>query len=66
MPDDADNAQLLIDEALARALAAKKPVTIQAKGACHWCDEPVTALKLYCSTDCRADWERDQRLRQRI
>ncbi len=33
-------------------------------GYCHWCDSPVKASQLFCDTECREDWESEQRMKR--
>lgn len=61
MADDLDRAveyqQRMIDAALThRAPAPELPRT----GACHYCEEPVSEIQLFCDSDCAQDWEREQ------
>lgn len=64
MADDADRAQRIHDEDLARRLAHRKDVPdIRPKGRCHFCDEPVEHPKLFCDQYCAEDLERERRQR---
>lgn len=58
--DESDRATVeeerFVEESLRRAL---KPVpTLQAKGACYNCDEPLTDGTRFCDHHCRDDYER--------
>lgn len=43
------------------ALRYRKPAGPQATGACLFCGEPAPHGRRWCNTDCRDDWERQQR-----
>jgi hypothetical protein len=45
--------------------AARARVAIQPTGACLYCEEPAEGARLFCSTDCSADWERERQLKAR-
>lgn len=62
MADIADDAYEIQEQELAFALSNRKPVGIQAKGACHYCDHALTGTALFCDADCSADWHQEQRL----
>ncbi len=49
----------LQNETLVRAARDKKS-TIEATGACLFCDEPVESPKRWCDVECRNEWERRQ------
>lgn len=67
MADDADRAQRIADEDLARRLAHRKAVPeIRPKGRCHFCDEPVAHPKLYCDHFCAEDHDRERRQRGQL
>lgn len=64
MADDADRAQRIADEDLARRLVHRKVVPdIRPKGRCHFCHEPVESPKLFCDHFCSEDFERERRQR---
>jgi len=64
MSDEADvgndNAELF----LAAALANRKRMYLQACGHCYYCDETVQRGALFCSSECRDDHQKEQRIRQ--
>lgn len=61
--DDTDRAQAHAEAALARALEAQRQAAAKAPkrvaGACLNCDDPCAGL--YCSQECREDYERRTR-----
>lgn len=59
--DEADITSQRQEQELAFLLRARRPVQIQPKGACYFCDEPVSDKRLFCDSDCRDDWERRQK-----
>lgn len=63
MSDAADRAGPRIEHAVAdgindarRALASQ---SLAAIGVCHWCESPVASGRVFCSPDCRDDWQHD-------
>lgn len=55
-----ENAELFLQSALSnRRAASLAPV-----GHCYYCDETVQRGVLFCSADCRDDWQREDRLRR--
>ena len=67
MADDADRSderiQHAIDDGIREARrAARELIPI---GECHWCSETVAGYRLFCSTDCQTDYERDSAARIR-
>lgn len=66
MSDDIDRAQTEIDFFLANAMKSR-PAHLKAKGACLFCETEFETIdgdqpKLFCDSDCRDDFERQQRL----
>ena len=55
--DDTDRATQREEEARADALAYRKP-TLLACGWCHNCTESIGSGELFCSIDCRDDYQR--------
>lgn len=59
--DDADRAddriQRMIDEGIARVRARKH---LQSIGACHYCAEPLTNGRLFCSKECSDNYAHEQ------
>ncbi len=62
--DELDRAQEREEEMRADALAQRRPV-LAACGACHYCDEPLPAGRLFCDADCRDEWQRLDDARRR-
>lgn len=57
--DDVDHANLksdaMIEAAITQSRRALTQRTLQPVGACHWCNETVSGLKLFCDADCADD-----------
>ena len=68
----ADEADLAFDSEhrhLTMALAAQRSrgAALRPVGQCHHCGEPsAVAERLFCDTDCAADWEYEAALRRRL
>jgi hypothetical protein len=59
MADEADKAQLHVDNAISAAVQYRKPVpNIHPIGLCHWCEEDLEGLKLFCDGDCATRYNR--------
>lgn len=68
MADEADLAFDSEQRHLSMALAAsKRPGALKPMGLCHHCgnDEGIDS-RLFCDTDCAADWEYESQLRMRL
>lgn len=48
--------------ALSEAMKRRRPEPLKT-GFCVWCEEPASMNSAFCSSDCRADYEHDQRIR---
>jgi hypothetical protein len=67
MADAADRADSETDAAFAEALwQARRAPALRPKGACHFCDEPVEAPKLFCSLECAEDFEAEEEALKRM
>ena len=69
MADEADLAFESEQRHLAQALAAQRRsgVRLQPVGSCHYCaSSEVVAGRLFCDTDCAADWEYEDSLRRKL
>ena len=65
--DKADIAQQLIDDLTDRAkdkALRDKGRGLLFSGYCYYCFERVHSPYLFCDNDCRADWEREQRMKR--
>lgn len=61
--DNADRAQSEIDLELSIALKNRSKAPEQPEtGLCHWCDLIIGVGK-FCSTDCRDDFEKQQKIK---
>jgi hypothetical protein len=64
MADEIDLADDIISTMLTAQIekARKQQETAQATGFCLHCDEPITELgRRWCDSDCRDDWEADNK-----
>jgi len=69
MADEADLAFDSEQRYLTQALAAqrKRVGVLQPSGACHYCGNTEgIEVRLFCDSDCAADWEYEHSLRQRL
>ena len=69
MADEADVASEQELQAIQSALFVQQNSRIKLlpKGTCHYCDDVLdTTGKLFCNTDCGADYEREQMLKKRL
>lgn len=57
MADEADRAQVQIEQTLAAQLAVRKPAGPVATGRCLSCEVEVEAGRRWCSAECRDDWQ---------
>ena len=62
MADIYDQAEATEQLFLNVALSHRKP-ELQAKGTCHWCEEPAAPGAHFCSPECRDDWAQHQRFK---
>lgn len=53
--DDADMADVSIQQTVDAARARAAAPALRARGTCHFCGECVTGKLLYCDTYCRDD-----------
>ncbi|MEO6919565.1 MAG: hypothetical protein ABI171_11230 [Collimonas sp.] len=61
MSDVADRAEWRIAMDLTVACAhARRTPQLEADGYCHYCDEQVAHGALFCNTECRDDYQREQ------
>lgn len=61
MSDYADNADSRIYRTIAAGLsAARRAPALQPDCRCHFCDELVVADLVFCSIDCRDDYQQEQ------
>lgn len=69
MADEADLAFDSEQRHLTHALAAQRSrsATLRAVGSCHYCgNADGIAERLFCDSDCAADWEYEDALRRRL
>jgi hypothetical protein len=62
--DDADAADLTVEQHLQRALAVRRP-TLAATGTCYGCEEAIEGELRFHNADCRDQYERRQGARAR-
>jgi len=62
MANEADIADIFQENRMQQALLAARTAkpTLTANGHCHFCEEELPAGHLFCNTDCRVDWEREE------
>ena len=61
MRDVADRAEWRIAKDIEVAMAhARRIPQLEADGRCHYCDEHVAHGALFCNTDCRDDYQKEQ------
>ena len=67
MSDFADDALKFeeMDRELAIAMHRKKSHSLLPVCGCHFCDSVLPPNMLFCDSDCRDDWEREHRARER-
>lgn len=53
------------DRELCIGMARRAAESVPATGRCHWCDASVPPGYKFCDSDCRDDWERDRKIRER-
>lgn len=62
MSDHADLSDKNIETFITSAIAnARRDVHLQSDGHCMFCDEPVAVGRLFCSKECRDDYDKEQR-----
>jgi hypothetical protein len=61
--DEADAADLTVEQHLKRALA-RRHATLPAVGQCYSCGEPLEGSLRFCDVDCRQDWDRAEKARK--
>jgi hypothetical protein len=61
MRDVADRAEWRIAKDIEVAMAhARRIPHLEADGRCHYCDDDVAHGALFCNTDCRDDYQKEQ------
>ncbi|PFH10878.1 hypothetical protein BCF11_3312 [Collimonas sp. PA-H2] len=61
MRDVADRAEWRIAKDIEVAMAhARRIPQLEADGRCHYCDDDVAHGRLFCNTDCRDDYQKEQ------
>ena len=68
MADEADIAFDSEQRYLTQALAAQRSRSgaLRPMGSCHYCETELAAERLFCDTDCAADWEYEASLKRRL
>ncbi len=62
--DDADRADAELEAMLAAGLSRRSP-SLKPCMACHNCSDDVAEGVLFCSSECRDDWEKRNAARRR-
>ena len=68
MSDIIDNANDLVklnEELALKAIRNNLKPEAEYTGECLWCSEAVPEPKRWCDADCRNDWEKDKRRKQK-
>ena len=68
MSDIIDKANDLVEQTdlfALRAIRENLKPEAEFTGECLWCSEAVEAPKRWCDADCRNDWEKDKKRRNR-
>lgn len=63
MADEADMAQAQIEQSIEMAFKSRAREALRPIGVCRFCRERVGEALLFCSSECRDDWDREQKLR---
>lgn len=65
MSDFVDNSDIIEEKLKAQRIAAIRQQAsaqnLPRIGKCHWCDEPVEPVKVFCDADCAHDHNRHTR-----
>jgi len=65
MADEIDQAQEQIEQQLHFAFMTRQRDNLRPIGACWFCHEELTETMLFCSSDCRDDWDKRKRAKER-
>jgi hypothetical protein len=65
MADEADQAQRQIEQSLEVALRNRQRSNLKSIGRCWFCEEGLSESLLFCSADCRDDYERLEAAKKR-
>jgi hypothetical protein len=66
MADIIDQANDVAEQMLTAQRSVRKHSKLVPAGSCHYCDELLPKVgQLFCNTECRVDFEREDRLRER-
>ncbi len=61
MSDIADKSDQLIEILTSKAISfASREHYVQSNGHCLFCDESISHAELFCNTDCRDDYDKEQ------
>ena len=63
--DDANNLVALAEDTALKNIRANLKPEAEFTGECLWCSEEVISPKRWCDADCRNDWEKDKKRRNR-
>jgi len=64
MSNEADQGNETAELFLAAALTGRKRMHLSPCGHCYYCDETVQRGVLFCSPECSADWEAEQKIKR--
>jgi hypothetical protein len=65
MADEADQAQAQIEMNIVAAFANRRRSNLRPIGRCWFCEEELTKTMLFCSSECRDDYDREQAAKAR-
>jgi predicted nucleic acid-binding Zn ribbon protein len=65
MADEIDQAQHQIEQQLEWAMRTRKRENMAPIGRCWFCEDTLEPTRLFCSADCRDDYDRLKRARER-
>lgn len=60
-----EKADILLAASVARQQLAQAKDRIEPTGRCHWCDEITNDTALFCTSECRDDYDRQARAKAR-
>lgn len=63
MADEIDRANEMAELNLAASLSVRRS-SLSPCGHCYYCDEPVRVGVLFCTADCRDDWQAEDKIRR--
>jgi hypothetical protein len=65
MADEADQAQAQIEMSIMTAFQNRRRSNLKPIGRCWFCEETLTGALLFCSSECRDDYDRESAAKAR-